>query len=181
MIIKKLVIAASFMGFFSYAHGQAYSLRTNVLGLASTNLNIEGSIAISRKWSLHLPVQYNPFIFKDNRQFRNIYVAPGARYWFLESYLGGFIGLYATTGKYSVGKLFGSEYRYEGVGYGIGLSLGKAYQLGKNWNFEWEIGYGCTWLNYEKYKCKRCGDLVEYNHGWYIRPTRAALNIVYLF
>ena len=51
---------------------QSYSLRTNVLGLATTNLNVEASMTLSRKWSVHLPVQYNPFKFANNRQFRNI-------------------------------------------------------------------------------------------------------------
>lgn len=180
---KKLVIAMLMTACASLGglKAQSYSVRTNVVGLASTNLNIEGSMSVSRKWSIHLPIQYNPFIFKDNKQFRNIYFAPGVRYWLLESYIGPFVGIHGTVGKYSVGNLFGNEYRYEGVGYGAGLSIGKAYQLGKHWNFEWEVGYGAIWLDYEKYKCKRCGDLVTRKHGWYLRPTKIALNVVYLF
>lgn len=108
---------------------QSYSLRSNILGLATTNLNLEASMTLNRKWSLHLPVQYNPFKFGSNRQFRNFYAAPGARYWLLESYMGGFIGMYGTVSMYSVGNLFGSKYRYEGEGYGVGLSVGKAYQI----------------------------------------------------
>ena len=77
---------------------QSYSLRTNVLGLATTNLNVEASMTLSRKWSFHLPVQYNPFKFSKNRQFRNFYVAPGVRYWLLQSYIGGFVGVYGTAG-----------------------------------------------------------------------------------
>jgi len=84
---------------------QSYSLRTNVLGLATTNLNVEASMTLSRKWSVHLPVQYNPFKFANNRQFRNFYVAPGIRYWLLQSYIGGFVGIYGTAGTYSVGNL----------------------------------------------------------------------------
>lgn len=71
-------------------------------------------MTLNRKWSLHLPVQYNPFKFGRNRQFRNFYAAPGVRYWLLESYMGGFIGMYGTAGTYSVGNLFGNKYRYEG-------------------------------------------------------------------
>lgn len=178
---KKLVIAMLMAASIGGLRAQSYSVRTNIIGLASTNLNIEASMAIDRKWSIHLPVQYNPFVFKGNKQFRNIYVSPGVRYWLLESYFGGFIGFHGTGGIYSVGNLFGNKYRYEGSGFGAGISIGKAYQLGKNWNFEWEIGYGATWLNYEKYECKRCGDLVVRKHGWFLRPTKAALNIVYLF
>lgn len=82
---------------------------------------------------------------------------------------------------YSVGNLFGNKYRYEGEGYGVGLSIGKAYQIGRRWNLEWEAGAGAVWLAYDKYLCKRCGDLVGQEYGWHFLPTRAALNVVYLF
>ena len=178
---KKLFLCAGLLAFFLSVSAQSYSLRTNVIGLATTNLNLEASMTLNRKWSLHLPVQYNPFKFGSNRQFRNFYAAPGARYWLLESYMGGFIGMYGTAGMYSVGNLFGSKYRYEGEGYGVGLSVGKAYQIGRRWNLEWEVGAGAVWLAYDKYLCKRCGDLVDNDYGWHFLPTRAALNLVYLF
>lgn len=68
-----------------------------------------------------------------------------------------------------------------GEGYGVGLSIGKAYQIGRRWNLEWEAGAGAVWLAYDKYLCKRCGDLVGQEYGWHFLPTRAALNVVYLF
>lgn len=178
---KRSFLLGSLLAFTLGVSAQSYSLRTNVLGLATTNLNLEASMTLGRKWSLHLPVQYNPFRFSKNRQFRNLYVAPGVRYWLLESYMGGFIGMYGTAGTYSVGNLFGSKYRYEGEGYGVDVSIGKAYQLSTHWNFEWEVGAGAVWLGYDKYLCKRCGDLVSKNHGWHFLPTRAAVNLVYLF
>lgn len=178
---KRSFLWGSLLAFTLGVSAQSYSLRTNVLGLATTNLNLEASMTLGRKWSLHLPVQYNPFRFSRNRQFRNLYVAPGVRYWLLESYMGPFIGMHGTAGTYSVGNLFGSRYRYEGEGYGVGVSIGKAYQLSTRWNFEWEIGAGAVWLGYDKYLCKRCGDLVSKNYGWHFLPTRAAVNLVYLF
>jgi hypothetical protein len=68
-----------------------------------------------------------------------------------------------------------------GESYGVSISIGRAYQLSKSWNFEWEIGAGALWMDYDKYLCKRCGDLVSRKHEWAFLPTRAALNIVYLF
>lgn len=162
-------------------HSQSYSLRTNIIGISSTNINIEASMTLNKKWSLHLPIQYCPFEFGDNRQFKNFYVAPGARYWLLQSYIGSFIGMYATAGTYSVGNLFGNKNRYEGDGYGFSVSFGKAYQLSKRWNFEWEIGAGAVWLIYDKYEARQCGDFISNYHGWKFLPTRAALNFVYLF
>lgn len=49
------------------AAAQSYSLRTNLLGLGTANLNLEASMTLNRKWSLHLPLQYNPFTFSKNR------------------------------------------------------------------------------------------------------------------
>lgn len=85
---KRSFLLGSLLAFTLGVSAQSYSLRTNVLGLATTNLNLEASMTLGRKWSLHLPVQYNPFRFSKNRQFRNLYVAPGVRYWLLESYMG---------------------------------------------------------------------------------------------
>lgn len=97
---KKLFLCAGLLAFFLSVSAQSYSLRTNVIGLATTNLNLEASMTLNRKWSLHLPVQYNPFKVGRNRQFRNFYAAPGVRYWLLESYMGGFIGMHVRYGRH---------------------------------------------------------------------------------
>lgn len=178
---KRVIYTIILLGTAFYASAQSYSLRTNVVGLATTNLNVEASMTLNKKWSLHLPIQYNPFEFSNNRQFKNLYVAPGVRYWLLQSYIGSFIGLYGTAGTYSVGNLFGIKERYEGDGYGVSVSFGNAYQLSKRWNFEWEVGVGAVWLNQKKHEYHQCGDLLEKEHKWIFAPTRAALNFVYLF
>lgn len=178
---KKIISAILFSMAVLGATAQSYSLKTNVIGLATTNLNLEASMTLTKNWSVHLPIQYNPFVFSGNKQFRNLYFSPGVRYWFLESYIGPYIGLYGTLAEYSVGNLFGNSYRYEGNAYGFGLSIGRAYQLSNRWNLEWELGYGLSWLNYTKYECKECGERLYNYNGWKFIPTRAALNFVYLF
>ena len=179
--MKKIFTLLMVSGAAIAASAQSYSLRTNIIGLASTNLNIEASMTLNRNWSLHLPIQYNPFIFHDRKQFRNFYMAPGARYWLLQSYIGSFIGMYGTGAVYSVGNIFGNKHRYEGSAYGLGVSLGHAYQLSRRWNFEWEIGAGLSWVDYKKFQCYKCGDLVSREDGIRFLPNRLALNIVYLF
>ena len=70
------------------AHAQSYSVRTNVLGLATGNLNLELSAAASRKVTIHVPVNYNPFTYNflaENCKMKNLTVQPGARYWLTES------------------------------------------------------------------------------------------------
>ena len=79
------------------------------------------------------------------------------------------------------GNLFGSKYRYEGEGYGVGISIGRAYQLGRRWNLEWEIGPGqCGWD-----MTNTCANVAvtlwKRTTAGIFLPTRAALNMVYLF
>ena len=159
---------------------QFYSARTNLIGLATGNINLEGSMTLNRRWSLHLPVQYNPFVFKDNRQFRNLTVMPGVRYWFVESYSNFFVGMNTLASGYSIGRIWNKK-RYEGEGYGIGLSIGKAYPLSKTWNIEWELGGAAVWARYNEYRCRECGAFLGRKHGWYLIPSRVALNMIYLF
>lgn len=133
---KKFFFLGILLGVCLASPAQFYSARTNLIGLATGNINLEGSMTLNRRWSLHLPVQYNPFVFKDNRQFRNLTVMPGVRYWFVESYSNFFVGMNTLASGYSIGRIWNKK-RYEGEGYGIGLSIGKAYPLSKTWNIEW--------------------------------------------
>lgn len=46
---KKLFLCAGLLAFFLSVSAQSYSLRTNVIGLATTNLNLEASMTLNRK------------------------------------------------------------------------------------------------------------------------------------
>ena len=96
-MLKKTLILVSLLLLPWTVSAQFYSLRTNVAALATGNLNAEFSMTLNRKWSVHLPLQYCPFKFNANRQWRNIYTSPGVRYWLRESYTGGFIGLHGVA------------------------------------------------------------------------------------
>lgn len=86
---------------------QFYSVRTNLVGLGTGNLNVEGSMAFSTHWSAHLPVQYNPFRLWDDGKLKNFTVQPGVRYWMRETYgRGCFIGLHGVFSIYNAGGLF---------------------------------------------------------------------------
>lgn len=65
---------------------QFYSVCTNIVGLATGNINIEGFMALSSHWSVHLPLQYNPFNLWNDGKLKNITVSPGVRYWMRETY-----------------------------------------------------------------------------------------------
>lgn len=177
----KRILLLFFVAVFAIgARAQFYSLKTNLLGLATTNLNIEGGVSIHRNWSLHLPINYNPWVFSKNKRFQNITVEPGIRYWFLESFSQSFIGFQALYSRYHVGGIF-SDYRYDGWGVGGGFSYGYSKVLNKRWNIEFEAGIGVMWADWKKYLCKSCGALQGDGQKLYVIPTKAAVSLVYLF
>ena len=149
---KKFFFLGILLGVCLASPAQFYSARTNLIGLATGNINLEGSMTLNRRWSLHLPVQYNPFVFKDNRQFRNLTVMPGVRYWFVESYSNFFVGMNTLCLLYTSPS-----------------------------PREWELGGAAVWARYNEYRCRECGAFLGRKHGWYLIPSRVALNMIYLF
>lgn len=177
--MNKFLLVLLFATLATTVNAQFYSIKTNLLGLATTNLNVEGGISVHRNWSLHLPVTYNPWVFSGNKRFQNITVEPGARYWFLESFSQGFIGIHSIYSRFHVGGT--NKYRYDGYGIGVGLSYGYSKVLSKRWNFEFEAGLGVFWSDYTKYLCKKCGAPQGDEKKLYLIPSKASVSLVYLF
>lgn len=166
------------------ANAQFYSAKTNVLGLATGNLNAEVSMAVSRKMTIHLPVNYNPFTYKfleDNAKMKNLTIQPGTRYWFTESYMRWFVGMHAIYSRYHIGWKEISEDRYDGWGVGGGFSVGYAKMIAKRWNMEAEIGGSVMWHDYDRYLWKKGGSLPSPGHKVNFVPTKISLAFVYLF
>ena len=54
--------------------------------------------------------------------------------------------------------------------------------LGRHWNFAAEIGFGYSYVRYDRFECEGCEQKVESDQEHhYIGPTKAALNLVYVF
>lgn len=157
---------------------QFYSLGTNVPTLGTATINADLSMTLNRKWSLHLPVYYNPFVFKDNNKLQNFTLMPGIRYWLLESYINGFAGINAIDSKYHITW---KNNRYEGEAYGMGISLGYAWMLSSCWNLELEGGIGFVWADYTLYECEECGRKRGEYLRWAVIPNKLSLSLVYLF
>lgn len=172
-----LFCSASIQGF-----SQFYSARTNLVGLVTGNLNAEVGMTLNKKISIHLPIQYNPFVYNKskNTKFQNLTVMPEARYWFRESFSDQFVGLSLIGSRYHIGNLLG-EYRYNGYGFGAGFSFGWTYPMAPKWNFEWELGVAGFWGSYDKSVCKACGYTYTREHSWHIIPHKIAVNLIYLF
>ena len=77
---RKILFIMTLFIIITTAKAQFYSARTNLVGLATGNINLELSMTLNRDWTAHIPVQYNPFVLNNNRQFRNLTAMPGVRY-----------------------------------------------------------------------------------------------------
>lgn len=159
-------------------HAQSYSLGVNIPAAGTGTINAEVSMTLDRKWSLHLPVYYNPFVFKDNKKFQNLTLLPGVCYWLRESYVGGFTGVNAVASEYHITW---KDSRYQGQAYGMGISIGYAWMLAPGWNLEIEGGISLVRADYTKYECERCGQRKGDYSRWLAMPGKTALSFIYLF
>lgn len=165
-----------------HIYAQFYAVKSDLLGLATGNLNVEASAVIAGKWTLHLPATYNPWTFSDNRKAKQLTLQPGVRYWKDQAYgYGWFLGANAIVSRYNIGNIAGSKHRYDGNGVGAGLSAGFSLPFYTFWNVEVEAGVGGILGSYDKYKCKRCGDLVAREKKLFFVPTKLSVSLVYLF
>lgn len=168
---------ALFLLFPRQAKAQFYSLQTNGLEWATGTVNLEGSMLLNSRWTLHLKVSCNPWSLQDNKKIKHWLVEPGARYWLWQTYVGRFIGAYAIGTRYNMGW---KKNRFDGYGVGLGASYGYTWLVGTRWNLEVEGGLGAVAVNRKKYKGGCCGDYVS--KGIYLRPApKLSLSVAYLF
>ena len=182
-----LVVAA----FFS-VKAQEVAIKTNLLYDAAANVNVGLEFGLAPKWTLDLSADYNGWTIR-NHKWKHWFVQPEARYWFCDRFAKGFLAFHAIGGQYNVGNIpHGFEFlgtdlrkladnRYQGWGVGGGIGVGYDVILGKHWNLEFEIAVGYVYLQYDIYKCQDCGRKLGEGHHNYYGPTKAAINLVYLF
>lgn len=180
--IKIILFLLALLSSSTKCFSQFYSARTNIVGLASGNLNAEFGMTLNKKFSFHFPVQYNPFTYSKskNTKFQNLTVLPSARYWLRESFRDQFIAFSLVGSRYNIGNIW-DKYRYDGWGVGAGLSFGWTYPMAPRWNFEWEFGVAGMWTTYDKSVCKTCGYTFGHENKWYLVPHKIAVNLIYLF
>ena len=161
---------------------QPVLLSTNVIGLATGNINAEFGMTLNKKFSIHCPVQYNPFVFSksNNTKFQNlIKLCPVGGTGSVKVFRDSFIALSVIGSRYNISNIWDS-YRYDGYGAGAGLSFGWTYPMAPRWNFE--VGSWCSlWTSYDKFVHKKAGYKFGHEYGWHIIPHKVAVNLVYLF
>lgn len=189
---RKFFLICMALAFTSIIHAQneqkfssrpSFAIKTNLLYLATTTPNLGVELGLSPKMTLDISGNYNPWNFSDNKRMKHWLVQPELRYWFCERFNGYFIGLHGHYAEYNVGgiKMFNLEgKRYEGNLYGAGLSFGYHWILGNRWSIEATLGAGYAHLNYDKYKCGKCGTKIKDGHKNYWGPTKVGINLVYM-
>ncbi len=191
--IRKLIFMLA-ISVTSAAHGQDVAVKTNALDDLILDINVGTEIGLAPKWTLDIPVSINAWILSHNRRWEHLSIQPGARYWFCDRFSGHFVGVHTHGGIFNIGgfdgkiNMLGTDFRkladsrFQGWFVGGGISYGYAWMLGTHWNIEAEIGFGYSYSRYDQFRCAGCGKKVRSHmpHN-YVGPTKAALNLVYLF
>ena len=196
--MKKILfrMAMVFVGMMlaTQLQAQKVAVKTNLLYDATATINAGIEFGLAPKWTLDLSGNFNGWTMSHDRKWKHWLVQPEARYWFCDRFAGHFLGFHALGGQYNVGhlknniKFLGKDFsklsdsRYQGWFIGAGIAYGYAWVLNKHWNLEGEIGVGYVYTEFDRFNCKGCGKKVEEdkNHH-YFGPTKAAINLIYVF
>lgn len=174
------------------ASAQEVAIKTNLLYDAAASPSLGVEIGIAPKWTFDLSANVNKWKI-DGKQWKHWEVTPEFRYWLCEKFQGNFIGVNVMGGQFSVGNIhhipdfLGSHFSnlpghlYKGWGVGAGIVYGHSWVLAKHWNLEAEIGVGWIYTRYDQknyFTGKKLRDNAVHN---YVGPTKAAINLEYVF
>ena len=191
---RKILIAfAIFLGVAFSSNAHNFALKTNLLYDATATVNVGAEIGLAPRWTFDLSGNINAWDSYGHK-WKHLLVQPEARYWFCDRFQGHFLGAHALGGIYNIGfiennlKFLGKDYspltdhRFQGWFVGAGVAYGYALPLAKHWNLEFELGLGYVYTVYDRYECFGCGKLVDTKiPEHYVGPTKAAINLVYVF
>ena len=173
---------------------QDVAVKTNMLYDATLNINVGVEFGVTPKWTVDVSANYTNWTFSEGKRWKNWFLQPEARYWFCDRFAGHFLSVHLHGGKYNVGGIdagfnfLGSDLsklednRYQGWFAGAGVGYGYSFILGMHWNLELEIGLGYAYTRFDRFECVGCGKEVESGKSHhYVGPTKAAVNLIYVF
>lgn len=194
-IFKFLSVLLLVFSFNTEGKCQKIAVKTNLLyDFPALTANAGAEFGLASRWTLDVSANYNGWTLSHDRRWKHWLVQPEARYWFCDRFAGHFLGAHLLGGQFNIGGVknnihfLGSDFsqvgdrRYQGWMIGAGVAYGYAWILGKHWNVEGEIGVGWIYTRYDSYPCANCGKKLAKNkvHN-YVGPTKAAVNLVYIF
>ena len=188
-----LLLLAVFGGGVSQVRAQDWAIKTNIVYDATATANLGVEIGLAPKWTLDISGNLNGWSKNEATKWKHWMVQPEARYWFCDRFSRHFLGVHAIAGAFNFGgiknniSLLGTDFsvltnkRYQGYAYGGGVAYGFAFMLSKNLNLELEAGFGYAYLDYDIFKCSGCQRNVGEGTHHYVGPTKAAVNLVFVF
>ncbi len=199
---KLFLIVALLMLSVPAVKAQNAAVKTNLLGWATTNLNIGGELGIGRKSTVQIFATLNPWNFSNLKRYRYWNLMPEYRYFFCEKFSGHFVGVHLLGGEYNVrnvnlsffglpdlttpenGPIMTSDgvmkaRHAEGWYAGVGITYGYQWMINRRWNIEASIGIGYAYSPYTLYG--RCNKIIEEGKCNYFGPTKIAVSAMYVF
>lgn len=172
------------------ASSQEVAVKTNALYWATATPNIGLEASVGKQHTVQLFCGLNPWKQSDGKaELRHLLVMPEYRYWFCQGFNGWFVGAHLMGGLFNVSDVdmpFGmlkslDGRRHEGWYVGGGITAGYQWPLSRHWNVEASLGVGYDYLEYDKFRCGKCGERLKSGHANYIGPTKLAISIMYMF
>ncbi|MDR1937826.1 MAG: DUF3575 domain-containing protein [Tannerellaceae bacterium] len=166
-----------------HVSAQRIGVKSNLLYDVTTTINIGLEVSMAPKWTIDLPVNYNPWEFSGNKKLKHWLIQPEVRYWTCEKFNGHFVGFHAHIAEYNIGgiKWIGlQDHRYQGNLYGAGLSYGYQWILNTHWSLEATVGLGYAFLSHAQYPCEKCTDKIGDFTKNYFGPTKAGVSLIYI-
>ncbi|MDR0961522.1 MAG: DUF3575 domain-containing protein [Mediterranea sp.] len=156
---------------------------------ASLTPNLGLEVGLSKHTTLDASVGYHPWNRTTsnpaNRKFTHLTARAEYRYWLTQRFNGHFFGAHLLFTAFNISNhklpLFDFEkgYRYQGTGYGAGLSYGYLWKWNYRWGMEFTLGAGAVWRKYDVHDCVHCGERLEQKKDVYLGPTQAGITLVY--
>lgn len=190
----KLIYCISLIVMSALTASAQIGIKTNLAYDATATVNLGAEVAVAPRWSVDVSGNINFWSFSDGKRWKHWLLQPEGRYWFCDAMGGHFLAFHALGGQYNIGKVdlnlnfLGTDFRklkdsrYQGWYAGAGVGYGYAWRLHRHWNVEAEIAIGWIYTQFDKYPCAVCGTKLASNRPHnYFGPTKAALNLVYIF
>lgn len=172
---------------------QQVAVKTNLLyGAYTATPNMGLEIRLAKASTLDIGVGYNPWNLngstENNKKLVHWLGQVEYRRWLCQRFTGHFFGVHALGTQFNIAghelplllEKGSKNYRYQGYGYGGGISYGYNFFLGKRWGLEATIGMGYARLHYDKYDCVKCGEKMGADVKNYFGPTKAGILLVYI-
>jgi len=194
--MRRNIIVSLVVFLFSAAASAAqdYGVKTNLIYDLASTVNVGLEYKLADRWTFDMSGNYNGWTIKEGTRWKHWMLQPEVRFWNCDAFSGHFVAVHGVGGQYNVGgirndiRFLGTDfsqltkYRFQGFCIGGGVAYGYAWIIGRHFNIEAELGVGYIYTEYDKFNCVGCGKRVLTGQpAHYVGPTKAAINLVYIF